>query len=213
VNSAQAVRSHGHQPVLGVQRVKGKFVEAARREPVAYLRRQVGRPAVPGPDHGSAWPAHRRRCLDGELDVLVADVAEDPAQQQHVGGQCIGESGHSGGVGLAHLDLGQPGLRGSAASRFGVARVGLHQDGVDVVAPRVARQHANDVTALACAEADQAHGPGRRRTDGLGQTLPDLAQPHVQERRRVVVGLVPGSPVPHVQHPAADPGRSRAGHS
>jgi len=46
------------------------------------------------------------------LDVAVAHVAEDAAQQ-HVGGQCVGEAGHQARVGLADLNLGQalPGRR------------------------------------------------------------------------------------------------------
>jgi hypothetical protein len=53
---------------------------------------------------------------------------------------------------------------GGPAGRFGEPGAGLDQDGPDIVAARMARQHPDDVAALAGAQADQAHRPGRARS-------------------------------------------------
>jgi len=52
-------------------------------------------------------------------------VAEDAAQQQHVGGQRVGEAGHQARVGLADLDLGQAVSGRHPAGQASVAWIGF----------------------------------------------------------------------------------------
>ena len=136
-----------------------------------------GWPAVPGPDHRRARAAQGRRGLDGALDVTVADVAEDAAQQQHASGQRVREAGHQAGVRLADVYLRQPGVGGRAAGQGGVGRVGLDQDGTDIVTAGMARQHPDHVVTLPGAEADQADRSRGSPVNGPRQVVTDPAQP------------------------------------
>src|SRR4029453_13516508 len=52
------------------------LLEAVALEPAADHRDQVGRFAVPGPDHGAAGLAQLAAEADGGLDVGIADIAE-----------------------------------------------------------------------------------------------------------------------------------------
>ena len=99
--------------------------------------------------------------MDGALDVAVADVAEDAAQQQHVGGQRVREAGRQTRIRLPDLDLGQPLSRRRPASQAGIARIGLDQDGAHIIAARMMRQDPRDVMPLPGTQADQAD-PARR---------------------------------------------------
>ena len=127
----------------GLQCVEGDLREAASGEPRPYLWCKVGRSPVPGPDHGCARTAQGWCCLDGALDVAIAHVAEDAAQQQHVSGQHVGEAGHEARVGLADLDLGQALPGGGRAGpgrhyarRIRPARRGHRRAGDAAAAPR-----------------------------------------------------------------------------
>ena len=86
-----------------------------------------------GPDHRRARTAQGRRRPDGAPDVAVADIAED-AVQQHVGRQHVGEVGHQPRIGLTDLEPGQALPRGRAAGQGDVARIGLNQHRMDIIA-------------------------------------------------------------------------------
>ncbi len=58
-----------------------------------------------GPRSRSRLPAQGRRGYHGALDVVIAHVAEDAAQQQHVGEQRVGEDSYQARIRLADLTL------------------------------------------------------------------------------------------------------------
>jgi len=129
-----------------------------------------------GPDDGGAGGAEGRCCCHGALDVPGADVAEYPAEQQHVSRQHVSELARPARVSLADLDLRQPCPGGAAPRRRGVALVGFDQDCGHVAAARMIGQHADDVTTLASAETDQPDRPGRGRLQCLPQVRTDPFQ-------------------------------------
>ena len=66
--AAEPVDAHAGQNA-GLQGVESNLIEAALGEPCPYLRGQVGRAPVPGPDHGRARTARGRCRLNGAPDV------------------------------------------------------------------------------------------------------------------------------------------------
>jgi hypothetical protein len=161
------------------------------------LRCQVRRAAVPGPDHRRARTAQGRRRVDGALDVAIAHIAEDAAQQQHVGRQHVREAGHQARICLTDPGPGQALHRSRAAGQDDVTRIGLNQHSTDIIAAGMIRQDTEHVVPLPGAQAHQ-HDPARRRpVNRIGQVRPDASQPRAQRRRRIIVSRVPGQPVLH----------------
>ncbi|HJZ28992.1 MAG TPA: hypothetical protein VJ370_22145, partial [Streptosporangiaceae bacterium] len=59
-------------------------VKATLLKPPADQRHPIGRAPTPGPDDGAAGLAQLAARVDGLLDVLVADIAEHPADQHQI---------------------------------------------------------------------------------------------------------------------------------
>jgi len=84
----------------------------------------------------------------GGWGVVVAHIAEDAAQQQHVSRQHVSEAGHQARICLTDPDPGQALPRSRAAGQDDVARIGLNQHSADVPAARMIRQDTDHVVTL-----------------------------------------------------------------
>jgi len=124
-------------------------VEPALLEPGTNRRDQVRRPAGPGPDHGAALGTELRAVTDCPLDVRVGHVAEQPAGEHQVSRDEVGVLAGQRSIAGDDFNVGQARLGGEAGSHLGIARVELDQAGRHVLGPGVARQHADQVAALA----------------------------------------------------------------
>jgi len=92
--------------------------EAGVGEPPGDPRHEVRWPPVAGPDDAGTTPAEPGEGTDGGGDVLVGDVAEDPAYQEEIGGDVGGV-----GVGQRCVAGDHPYLRrGSGRPRPGTGR-------------------------------------------------------------------------------------------
>lgn len=100
------------------------------------------------------------------------------------------------GIAGDDLDGGQIRLRRETAGHRGIARVEFNQPGGHVAAARVAGEDADQVAALASAEADRAY----RARRGVVERGPDPVlhpgQSPGQAAAGIVVARVPGIPVP-----------------
>ena len=138
----------------------------AARERAPDGRRPVGRAPMPGPEHRRAGRAERGEAGDRRVDVGVGDVAEDAAREHELGG-------YGAGVDLAVVPRRPRRSRSRRARRAargrarggGVARVALDEPRGDVAPARMAREHAEQVAALARAEAHRAERAGRRAVE------------------------------------------------
>jgi hypothetical protein len=150
---------------------------------------------VPGPQHQRAGCAQAGQGGHRSLDVARGDVAEDAARHHDLGGYRARAGIGDPGVGLQHLDVGQPGRLRRPPCERDVPLVQLDQPGAHVMAARMSGQRADHVPALPGAEADQADVPGGG-TVQLGPQVPLHAFPPPREQgARVVVVPVPFHPV------------------
>ncbi len=177
-------------------------LEAAAGEPVADLRHQVRLPPAAGPHHRAAGRAQLGAVADRAPHVVIGHVAEHPADQHQVGrhhsGVVVGQRRVAG----YHLHLRQPRGLGCVARRGGVARIEFDQAGRHVVATGMAGQGADQVTALAGAQADCAQRGRRRRVQRRPDLVLDRCQAPGEYGAGLVVVVVPRVPVPfgHTSH-------------
>ena len=156
----QPVRSYRHEAVAaGVERLLAK---TCLSEPGPDRGGQVGRTAVPGPQDERTGRAQAGQGCHRDLDVAVADVAEDAAYHHDLGGHRAGVDVGDPGVGLQHLDALQPSRLCRLQCKRDVALVQFDQPGAHVVPARMRGQHADYVPALPGAQADQADVPAGR---------------------------------------------------
>jgi hypothetical protein len=187
-----------HPPALGRIGHPDRF-EAELGEPLADPRHQIRLPPDAGPDHGAAVRAQLGAEADRAPDVVLGQVAEHPADQHQVGrhhpGVLVGQhrvAGH-------HLDPRQARGLGGVPRRGRAARVELDQAGRHVGAARMAGQHADQVAALARAQADRVQRTRRRRVQRHPDLILDRRQPAGERGAGLVVVVVPGVPV-HLGH-------------
>ena len=144
---------------------------------------------------GGAGGAQPGQEADRGLDVDVGHVAEHAARQHQVGGHGAGVGVGHAGVGLDHLDAVEPRRPGALAGGGHVRRQQLDEPAGHVGPAAVAGGGAEDVVALAGAQADHADRPGRRPVEGLVDEVAHDEQSQVQRRPRPVVVVVPGGVV------------------
>ncbi len=130
---------------------------------------------------------------DRARGVLVADVAQHAAQQQQVGGRAPGVRVGAACVGAPDRDARQVG--GSRRGGRGEVGVQLDQGGRDPGSVRPAGQHAEQVAAVAGADAGHHHRPGLRAVEPPGDLRLDHGESLGQRRGRVGVVGMPGPPV------------------
>ena len=200
---SSADRLHGeavrdHSPAFGRVGHPDRL-EAVPGEPVADPRHQVRLPPAAGPDHRAAVRAQLGAVADRAPHVVAGQVAEHPADQHQVGrdhpGVLVGQRrvrGH-------HLDPRQARGLGGVPRRGRVARVELDQAGRHVVAAGMAGQDADQVAALARAQADRVQRARRRRVERLPDLGLDRGQAAGERGAGLVVVVMPGVPV-HVGH-------------
>jgi hypothetical protein len=144
-----------------------------------------------------------RAQLGAEADraphVVVGQVAEHPADQHQVGRDQAGVLVGQRRVGGHHLDPRQPRGLGGVPGRVRVARVDLDQAGRHVVAAGMSGQHADQVAALARAQADRVQRARRRRVQRHPDPVLDGRQAAGERGAGPVVVVVPGVPV-HLGH-------------
>ena len=99
---------------------------------------------------GAARRAELRDSESRAADVVGADVAEDAAQEQQIGGRCADAGVGRARVALDDLDAG----RGLVARRGGVGPVELDEPPPDVAAPGVRREQRQHVEAAPRAQAE-----------------------------------------------------------
>lgn len=83
-NAHEAV--HTNRVDRMVRRVEVLFLKAVLAEPIADVRGQIRVPTMPRPNHHCALVAQLGSGGNGAVHILVGDVAEDPAQQDQIGG-------------------------------------------------------------------------------------------------------------------------------
>ncbi len=133
--------------------------------------------------------------VEDAFDVGVADVAEEAADQDQVGGGEFGVLVRRRGVPGDDFDAGE--VRGAGrADRLGhVPFVQLDQAGTDFTAAGVVGQDADQVAALARAEAERGEGARRGGVEGGADPFLDEGQAPTQVGVGGVVGVVPLVPV------------------
>ncbi len=117
----------------------------------------------------------------GVPHVLVRDVPEDAAEEDEVGRHRARERGGDGGVALHELDGGEPEGRGRGAPRADCLGREVDEARPDVAGPRVVGEHAEEVAAVARAQADD---PDRARGRAVERGADRGA--HVFEAARLV---------------------------
>jgi hypothetical protein len=147
-----------------------------------------------------------RAQLGAEADhaphVVVGQVAEDPAHQHQVGRDQAGVLVGQRGIGGHHLDPRQARGLGGLARHGRAARVELDQAGHHVGAAGMAGQRADQVAALARAQADRVQRARRRCVQRHPDLVLDRRQALGERGAGLVVAAVPGLPVPlgHTTH-------------
>ncbi len=150
---------------------------------------------VAGPDDRRSGGAKPREVADGIGDVLCGDVAEDAAEKDEIGRDS------------ARVGIGHQGVRGDhfdslkARSLCGtrgelrIVRVELDQTRRDIRLPGVPGERRDEIVALPRAHADRPHPAGTGGVQrGADQPL-NYQQAPAQRGARVLVVLVPCSPV------------------
>ncbi len=198
---------HPDREELVRRSVPRHLLETRRGKPRPDLRRQIGRSAGPGPDHGGAG-----RCQLGDRRhrasyVVVADVAEDAAEQDEIGRNGAAIAGCVTGVCGADLDVRQPGLGGASSSGLGQRGVELDEDHSHEIGIVTVGQDGEYVAAVAGTGAHDVELLRRVPVDGhLVEPVPQVCandrQPPVQWVVRLGVLLVPVLPVRVVRHRA-----------
>ncbi|MGH3178411.1 MAG: hypothetical protein ACRDPF_31615 [Streptosporangiaceae bacterium] len=183
-----------HPPDLGWAGHPDRL-EAELGEPLADPRHQIRLPAAAGPDHGAAVRAQLGAEADRAPHVVLGHVAEYPADQHQVGRDHPGVLVGQRRVGGHHLDPRQARGLGGVPRRGRVARVELDQAGRHVGAARMAGQGADQVAALARAQADRVQRTRRRRVQRHPDLILDRRQPPGELGAGLVVAVVPGVPV------------------
>jgi hypothetical protein len=143
--------------------------------------------------------AQLRAEADRAPHVVVIQVAEHPADQHQVGRDQGAVLVGQRRVGGHHLDPRQARGLGGVPGRVRDARVELDQAGRHVVAAGVAGQDADQVTALAGAQADRVQRTRRRRVQRHPDLVLDRRQAAGERGAGLVVVVVPGVPV-HLHH-------------
>lgn len=180
---------HPHRPPVGLRGHEVDLLETGGVEPRADRRRQVRGAPMAGPDDFGTRGTELGDSPDRRANVVVTDVAEDPAQENEIGGHRARIHIASRGVGLPHLDIsaqGRPRLS-SAICEPGVVldKKCFHTAGVGPLC-----EHAQEVATVTRAGADHAHSVGSGPVQiavYLGADLREtVGQPGLWPRVRVV---------------------------
>jgi hypothetical protein len=127
--------------------------------------------------------------------VVVGQVAEHPADQHQVGRDHPGELVGQRRVAGHHLHPRQARGLGGVPGHGRDVRVEFDQAGRHVGAAGMAGQHADQVAALARAQADRVQRTRRRGVQRHPDLILDRRQAAGERGAGLVVTLVPGTPV------------------